>query len=97
MAEDYLTPHKGGVCLAVKLQPRASKNEIGQALGKELKVKIKAPPVENAANQMLIEFLAETLGCGRTSVQIIRGRTSPHKTLLIAGMNAAEVLKKLRT
>ena len=38
-----------GVCLAVKLQPRAAKNEIGTALGDELKVKVTAPPVEAAA------------------------------------------------
>jgi len=96
MAENYLTAHKDGVCLAVKLQPRASKNEIGQALGQELKIKVTAPPVEDAANRMLVEYLAETLDCARTQVQIIRGRTSQHKTVLIAGMNAAQALKRLR-
>jgi uncharacterized protein (TIGR00251 family) len=96
MAEDYLTAHKDGVCLAVKLQPRASKNEIGQPLGPELKIKVTAPPVDDAANRALVEFLAETLDCARTQVQIIRGRTSQHKTVLIAGMNLPEAIRRLR-
>ena len=53
----------GGTLLSVKLQPRASRNEIGEPLGDELKIKVTAPPVDSAANQALIEFLAETLKC----------------------------------
>ena len=96
MAENYLTEHRDGVCLAVKLQPRASKNEIGPALGQELKIKVTAPPVDDAANQALVELLAETFDCARSSVQILRGRTSQHKTVLIAGMKAEEVVRKLQ-
>ena len=43
----------------MKLQPRASQNEIGEPLGGELKIKITAPPVEAAANESLVKFIAE--------------------------------------
>ena len=57
----YLSVQYEGVLLAVKLQPRAAKNEIGAALGDELKIKVTAPPVDAAANQELVEFLAAKL------------------------------------
>jgi len=97
MAEHYLTTNEAGICLAVKLQPRAAKNEIGPALGNEIKIKVRAPPVEGAANEALIRFLAETLGCPRSAVRIVRGQSSRHKTVAIAGVGAAEAEAKLRT
>ena len=96
MADNYLTTNDAGVCLAVKLLPRAARNEIGPALGSELKIKVTAPPVDGAANRALVHFLAETLGCPRSAVQIIHGQSSRHKTVAIAGMSAAEVLARLK-
>jgi len=79
----------------VKLQPRASKNEIDGPLGNELKIKVTAPPVDAAANQALTDLLAKELGCARGLVQIIRGQTSRHKTIWIGGLGPEEVLQKL--
>jgi uncharacterized protein (TIGR00251 family) len=96
MAANYLTTNEAGICLAVKLLPRAARNEIGPALGNEIKIKVTAPPVEGAANEALIRFLAEMLGCPRSAVQIVRGQTSRHKTVAIAGLGAAEALARLK-
>ncbi len=73
-----------------------SKNEIGEPLGGELKIKVTAPPVDSAANQALVDLLAEKLGCSRGAVQIIRGKTSRRKTLWLVGMTVDEVQRKLR-
>ncbi len=81
--------------LSVKLQPRASKNVIGEALGDELKIKVTAPSVDAAANQALVEFLAEKLNCSRGKVELIRGHTSRHKTVMLHGFRAGEILPKL--
>ncbi len=81
--------------LLVKLQPRASRNEIGEPLGDELKIKVTAPPVDSAANLALIELLAETLGCARGQLELIRGRTSRHKTIMISGLNPEQVSARL--
>jgi uncharacterized protein len=86
----FLKETAGGTLLAVKLQPRASKNEIGEPLGDELKIKVTAPPVDAAANRALVELLAEKLGCARGRVELIRGQTSRHKTVLLHGFTAEQ-------
>ncbi len=91
----FLRETAGGTLLAVKLQPRASKSEIGEALGEELKIKVTAPPVDAAANQALIELLAETLGCSRGKVELVRGHTSRHKTVMLHGFKPDEVRVKI--
>ncbi len=91
----FLNETTGGTLLSVKLQPRSSKNEIGDTLGDELKIKVTAPPVDSAANQALIELLAEKLGCSRGKVELVRGKTSRHKTILLHGFKADEVRHKL--
>lgn len=83
----FLRPHRDGVCLHLKVQPRASKTEIGAVLGEELKVKVTAPPVDSAANEALLDFLAEILSCSRQNCVLLRGATSRHKQVLVRGMS----------
>ena len=92
---NFLREHPDGVLLSVKLQPRASKNEIGEPLGNELKIKVTAPPVDAAANHALIELLVEKLDCPRGRVELIRGQTSRHKIIKLHGFTPEEVLKNL--
>jgi len=92
---NFLRDNSGGTLLSVKLQPRASKNEIGEPLGDELKIKVTAPPVDAAANQALIELLADKLGCSRGRVELIRGQTSRHKTILLHGFKSEQVVQLL--
>ena len=91
----FIQPRADGVLLSLKVQPRASKNEIGEVIGGELKVKVTAPPVDSAANEAVLRLLAEALGCPRGAVQLIRGATSRHKQVLVAGLKAEEVTAKL--
>jgi uncharacterized protein (TIGR00251 family) len=91
----FVIGQPGGVCLSLKVQPRASKNEIGEVAGNELKVKITAPPVDSAANEALICFLAQVLDCPRSALRLIRGQASRHKKVMVFGMNVEGVLKKL--
>jgi uncharacterized protein (TIGR00251 family) len=92
---NFLRSQTDGLLLQVKLQPRASRNEIGEPLGDELRVKVTAPPVDAAANEALLRLLADHLGCPRNHVALIRGQTSRHKTLKLYGLTAEEVLLKL--
>ena len=91
----FLRETPGGTLLSVKLQPRASKNEIGAPLGNELKIKVTAPPVDAAANQSLVEFLADKLDCSRGRVELIRGHTSRHKTIMLHGFKPEDIEQKL--
>ena len=91
----FLRETSGGTLLSVKLQPRASKNEIYSPLGDELKIKVTAPPVDAAANQALVEFLADKLDCSRGKVELLRGQTSRHKTIMLHGFKPEEILQRL--
>jgi uncharacterized protein len=91
----FLRVQPDGVLLSVKLQPRASANEIGEALGNELRVKVTAPPVDAAANEALIKLLAQQLHCPRNRVDIVRGHTSRHKTLKLYDLKPEDVVAKL--
>jgi uncharacterized protein len=82
----FLKHHPEGTLLFLKVQPRASRNELGGILGAELKLKVTAPPVDSAANEAVLEFLAEHLHCSRSSVLLVRGQTSRHKTILLRGI-----------
>jgi uncharacterized protein (TIGR00251 family) len=90
----YLRVQDDGVLLSVKLQPRASANEISGPSGNELRVRVTAPPVDNAANEALIELLADALGCGRNRVELVRGQGSRHKLIRLHGFSAEEVLRR---
>lgn len=90
---------QGGVRLAVRLTPRASRNGVdGVAADAEgrpiLKLRLVAPPVEGAANEALIAFLAKTLSLRKADIAIRSGETSRVKILHLAGDSAA-ILQKL--
>jgi uncharacterized protein len=91
----FLRIQPDGVLLSVKVQPRASANEIGEAMGNELRVKVTAPPVDAAANEALIKLLAQQLHCPRNRVDIVRGHTSRHKLIKLHGLAAPDVVARL--
>lgn len=91
----YLRSHSDGVVLAVKLVPRASADQIAEALENELRIKVTAPPVEAAANDALVRLLAEKLQCPRNKIELIRGHTSRHKLVKLYGFSLEEVIARL--
>ena len=91
----FLRAQPDGALLSVKLQPRASSNEIGEPLGDELRIKVTAPPVDAAANAALIKLLAEKLDCARGRVELVRGHKSRHKIIKLHGLTLEEVFQKL--
>ncbi len=92
---NFLREQPDGTLLSVKLQPRASANEIGEPLGDELRIKVTAPPVDAAANEALIKLLAKMLDCARGRVELVRGHKSGHKVLKLHGFTVGDVLQKL--
>ena len=86
----------GGVLLKVRLQPRASKNEVSGLHGDALKVRLTAPPVEGEANQACIEFIAGLVGVARGQVEIASGHKSRDKTLKISGVDRTTVHERLK-
>jgi uncharacterized protein (TIGR00251 family) len=85
----------GAVMIAVKVIPRASKNQIAGIEGDAVKIRLNAPPIEGKANDALIAFLADALGTHRAQIEIVMGHTSRRKIVRVRGATALEVERKL--
>ena len=95
MGKLKITEAEAGVAFAVRVVPRASRNEIVGVHGDALKVRLTAPPVEGRANEALIAFLAQRLGVRKSQVEIVAGATSRHKVICVSGLSAQEVREHL--
>lgn len=80
-----------GVIFKITVQPRGSRNEIAGLQGDAMKIRLTAPPVEGAANKMCVEFLAKSLKVRKSVVEIIRGRTSRSKKVLVRSATRKEI------
>ena len=78
--------------LAVRVQPRASKDEIAGVLGGALKIRLRAPALEDRANEALCEFLAELLKTPKAAVRILSGHHSRSKRVEVRGVTRQQVL-----
>lgn len=77
------------------MQPRASRNEIAGLHGTELRVRITAPPVDGAANDALLRFLAASLGLSRSDVTLLTGEGSRSKVVSARGITPSEAAHRL--
>ena len=87
----------GAATLTIRIQPRASKNSIVVMEDGGLKIRLTAPPVDGAANEALIKYLAEVLDVGRSQITIVIGHTSREKIVRIEGMSEAEARRLLNS
>ena len=71
------------VNMRIKAQPDASKNEFCELYGKDaIKVRIKAPAVEGAANQELMKFLAKSFKVSKSDILFKAGQNSKIKIVV---------------
>ena len=77
--------------MLVRVQPRASKDEIAGVMDGALKVRLRAPALEDRANVALCEYLAELLKTPRAAVRILSGSRSRIKRLEIRGVTGQQV------
>ncbi len=84
------------VTLSIRIQPRASKNEIVMMASGGLKIRLTAPPVDGAANEALVKFLADTLSIPKSNIEIVSGHTSREKIVRVSGLCDAEVRRLLK-
>ena len=93
----YVSETTAGVIIKVKVQTRASRDEVVGPHGDSLKVRITAAPVAGAANKHLLKFLAKQLKIPQSHLSVKSGGTSRAKSIVIEGMSADEVRQRLRT
>ena len=90
-----ITPTRDGIVLRLRVQPRASRTEIAGRHGDAIRIRLAAPPVDGAANDALIRFLAERLGVPRAAVTIVAGGGGRDKIVGVAGIAADEAGRRL--
>jgi uncharacterized protein len=94
IAEDR---ERGTVSFAVRVQPRASRDEIAGAMEGAMKIRLCAPAVENRANEALIELLSRVLKTPKSAVRIRSGEQSRTKRVEIFGVTPQQVRSLLET
>jgi hypothetical protein len=90
------------VLLTVRVQPRASRNQIVTPIGQpdrhgseSVSIRLTASPVEGAANAACRAFLADLLGIAKSRILMVRGETSRNKLLRVRDTDVASVLARL--
>jgi uncharacterized protein (TIGR00251 family) len=81
--------------IAVKVVPRAARNEVVGWQGEALKVRVTAPPEAGRANRAVVELLASVLKLKKAAVTIAGGAASAHKRVAIAGLDEKDVMRLL--
>ncbi|TSE21429.1 hypothetical protein Talka_00097 [Tepidimonas alkaliphilus] len=82
--------------LTIYCQPGARQTRLAGLHGGLPKIQLAAPPVDSAANEALIAFVAERCGVPRSCVRIVRGHTSRTKRLAIDGLDNAGALQAMQ-
>jgi uncharacterized protein (TIGR00251 family) len=86
-----ITEKDGTVTFAVRVQPRASRDEIVGEYQDGLKIRLTAPPVDDRANEALLKLLAARLKVPLAAVRIASGDRSRTKRVEIHGVTAAMI------
>jgi uncharacterized protein len=94
-ARNALSAVHGGVRIAVHVQPRASRTEIAGLHGDAIRIRLAAPPVDGAANDALVRYLAEALGVARKAVRLVSGSGGRRKAIEVDGVGPEEAARRL--
>ena len=81
--------------VTIRVIPRSPRTRVDGMRGGAVLIRLAAPPVEGAANDALVRFLADTLDRPRRSIQILSGERSRDKRVAIAGLDRDTALARL--
>lgn len=86
-----ISSRDGAVIFQVRVQPRASRDEIAGVFAGALKVRLQAPALEDRANLALCEYLAALLKTPKSAVRILGGERSRIKRIEIRGVQEHQI------
>ena len=81
--------------LNVRVVPRAGRTAVAGVRGGSLLIRLAAAPVDGAANEVLVAFLAELLERPKRDITIVSGHKSRDKRIRVASMTARDLDAKL--
>ena len=85
-----------GVHITVRAVPNAPQNQVVGIQGDAIKIRLKAPPVDGKANEVLVRFLSEILGLPRKQISLTAGSTSRNKSVRITGLALPDLTARLQ-
>ena len=71
--------------VAVRVVPRAKRNELNGERDGRLVIRVAAPPVDGKANAAVCKLLAKALRVPRSHVTVVRGGASRDKLVRVEG------------
>lgn len=87
---------KKGAALAIRVTPRARRNEVVEVLSDQtVKIRLTAPPVEGKANDALIKYLADILDVPKSNIEIVAGQTGRDKLVSVLDADQTDVHQKI--
>ena len=81
--------------LKVRVQPKASRNQVDGFENGTLRLRVTAPPTEGKANAGVIALMAKTLGVSKSRLEIVRGHGSRDKVVAIDTLSEQEVHRRI--
>lgn len=81
--------------MRLRVQPRASRDEIVGWQEGALRLRVTAPPVEGEANRAVAALLARVLGVAPSRIRVMRGERARDKLVRITGLTGADVRARL--
>jgi hypothetical protein len=91
-----LTLKDGAVRFEVHAKPRAKKSKVIGERGDAVEIALAAPPVDGAANEELVRFVAKVLAVRQRDIELVRGESSRDKLLAVTGLTVEEIESRLR-
>ena len=81
--------------IRVRVQPKASGNQILGFREDVLRLRVTAPPEDGRANAAVVRLLAQTLGISHSRLEVVWGHSSRDKLIRVSSLNALEVRQRL--
>lgn len=92
----HLHDGRKGAAIAVRVKPRARRNEIvGVMRNGTVKIRLVAPPVEGKANEALIKFLADVVGVAQSRIEIVAGASGRDKLVSVMDMDTETLHQRI--
>jgi uncharacterized protein len=81
--------------IAMRVQPRAARDEISGERDGALLVRVTAPPVDGKANAAACKLIAKRLGVAPSRVSVVRGASGRDKLVEVSGVDGAGLRRAL--
>lgn len=85
-----------GVSIRVRVQPRASRDEVSEVRDGAVWVRVTAPPIGGEANVRCCRVIADFFGVRACLVKVLYGHKSRDKVILVGGMSGSDAAVRMK-